>query len=206
MQLFDLVVQLLADHTHCVANRWYDAALHLDGKIGVPPIIPPCLALDGVARSRCALAVINTELFSLTFLLSMFVPWQGSYVSTLRRADAREDDSPTRNHYLFWLAGSAVLALSLTPSAIRMPLNELVGPPPPPITLNVLTATSVPTKTKERHVTVRYQIIKNIPGSASCGVELKSDGTTSGGPPSEGRVNSKNEADEAAPKRSFGEL
>src|SRR5262249_22818422 len=48
-----------ADHTHCVADRWYDAALHLGGKIGVPPIIPPCLALDGVARSWCALAVIN---------------------------------------------------------------------------------------------------------------------------------------------------
>jgi len=130
------------------------------------------------ASPTAVLNVLSTELFSLTFLLCLFVPWQGSYVSTLRLVDGREDDSPTRNQYLFWLAGSAVLALSLTPSAIRMPLNELAGPLPPPITLNVLTATSVPTKTKERHVTVRYQITKNISEQASCGVELRSRGTT----------------------------
>jgi hypothetical protein len=69
--------------------------------------------------------VLKTELFSLTFLLCLFVPWQGLYISTLRLVDAREDHSRTRSQYPFWLAGSAVLALSLTPSAIRLPLNQL---------------------------------------------------------------------------------
>jgi hypothetical protein len=120
----------------------------------------------------------QTKMLSLTFFLGLFLPWQGwyVYVSTTRLINAREDESPTSRQYLFWLAGSAALLLVLMPSAVQTSLNRLAGPPAPLITLNVLTATSVLTKAKERRVTVKYQIKTHISEPLGCDIELRSGG------------------------------
>src|SRR5262249_36013013 len=58
-QFFDLSTQFQGLHAQRIADRWYDVVLHLDVKIGLPPIIPPALALDGMARGRSVRNAIN---------------------------------------------------------------------------------------------------------------------------------------------------
>ena len=85
-----------------------------------------------------------------------------------------------RTRYLFWLASAAfIVLLTLTP--IRTSLNQLssrlalTSAPPPPISLEVVSATSKLTDTRETHVIVRYLIKSNISELLGCSLELRND-------------------------------
>src|SRR5262249_40563743 len=51
-QFSDLIAQLHADLAHRIADRRDDVVLHRNVEVSLPPIIPPALTLDGMARGR----------------------------------------------------------------------------------------------------------------------------------------------------------
>lgn len=114
---------------------------------------------------------------TFTYMLGLFLPWQGWFVSILDVVVYHPNKPATRTEHFSWIIGSLAFIALLTPNAVQNSLNRLTPTPTAAVELSVDSATAKPTKNEQTEITVVSEITKNVSELLSCYAELISGNT-----------------------------